>query len=142
MNKDPVVSSMEESKDDIFHKMKKIDILQIPIVDNDRRIVGFEMFNDLLEVTKHDNPIFIMAGGFGKRLRPLTNNMPKPLLKVGEQPILETILEQFISVGFHNFFISTHYKAEMVQEYFGNGSERNISIRYIHEAEPLGTAGL
>jgi len=82
-----------------------------------------------------------MAGGFGKRLRPLTEHTPKPLLQIGSKPILETILDQFVEAGFHRFYISTHYKAEMVQEHFGNGSERGISIQYVHEYEPLGTAG-
>jgi NDP-sugar pyrophosphorylase family protein len=82
-----------------------------------------------------------MAGGFGKRLQPLTDNVPKPLLKVGKNPILENILIQFIEAGFHNFYISTHYKAEMVREYFGDGGNWGIKIRYIHENKPLGTAG-
>jgi NDP-sugar pyrophosphorylase family protein len=82
-----------------------------------------------------------MAGGFGKRLKPLTDSTPKPLLKVGNKPILENILEQFIATGFHKFYISTHYKAEMVREYFGDGSNWNVSIEYIHEETPLGTAG-
>ena len=82
-----------------------------------------------------------MAGGFGTRLQPLTDHSPKPLLTVGNKPILETILDQFIEAGFHNFYISTHYKAEMLREHFGNGSEWNVTINYIHEDKPLGTAG-
>ena len=82
-----------------------------------------------------------MAGGFGKRLAPLTNNTPKPLLKVGNKPILENVINQFIDAGFYNFYISTHYRAEMVQGYFGDGSNLNVSIKYIYEDAPLGTAG-
>ncbi|CDI94752.1 phospho-sugar nucleotidyltransferase [Pseudomonas aeruginosa PA38182] len=82
-----------------------------------------------------------MAGGFGTRLRPLTHNCPKPLLKVGEKPILEIILERFIGAGFHRFFISTHYMPEMIREHFGDGSRWGVSIRYVHEETPLGTGG-
>jgi NDP-sugar pyrophosphorylase family protein len=82
-----------------------------------------------------------MAGGFGARLKPLTNNVPKPLLHVGLKPILETIIDQLISYGFYNFIISTHFKAEMIKEYFGNGDKWGVSIQYVHEEKPLGTAG-
>ncbi len=82
-----------------------------------------------------------MAGGFGTRLRPLTDNCPKPLLKVGNKPILEIILQRFIDAGFHNFYISTHYLPEMIKEYFGNGSQWNVNITYVHESKPLGTGG-
>jgi NDP-sugar pyrophosphorylase family protein len=82
-----------------------------------------------------------MAGGFGTRLHPLTKNTPKPLLKVGVKPILETIIEQFINYGFHNFYISTHFKSEQIRDYFKNGELHNISIKYLHEDTPLGTAG-
>ena len=141
MFKNPTVALAEESKKNVLSKMKKLDLLQIPIVDSDRKIVGLETIQHLLEKKIYDNPVFLMAGGFGKRLQPLTDSTPKPLLKVGNKPILENILDQFIAVGFHNFYIFVHYKAEMVQEYFGNGSDWNVTIKYIHEDRPLGTAG-
>lgn len=141
MYKEPTVAAFHESSEAILAKMKKLDILQIPIVDDEKRVVGLETLQLLLKKTKHDNPVFLMAGGFGKRLSPLTDHTPKPLLKVGSKPILETILEQFILSGFHNFYISTHYKAEMVRAHFGDGSHWDVSIKYVHEKEPLGTAG-
>jgi NDP-sugar pyrophosphorylase family protein len=82
-----------------------------------------------------------MAGGFGTRLYPLTEDTPKPLLNVGNRPILETILSRFIKAGFHNFFISTHYKAEKVRAHFGDGSAWGVKIEYVNEEKPLGTAG-
>jgi dTDP-glucose pyrophosphorylase/predicted transcriptional regulator len=141
MCKESTVAVADESRDAVLAKMKKLDLLQIPVLDKERRVVGLEMLQDLLNTARHDNPVFLMAGGFGKRLRPLTNHVPKPLLKVGTKPILETILDQFISAGFHDFYISTHYKAEMVREHFRDGSDWDVSIKYIHEEEPLGTAG-
>jgi len=141
MYTEPTTATADECRDAILAKMKKLDLLQIPILDNERNVVGLETLQHLLVQTRHDNPVFLMAGGFGKRLSPLTDHTPKPLLKVGSKPILEMILDQFVSAGFHNFYISTHHKAEMVREYFGDGGDRGISIRYIHEDEPLGTAG-
>jgi len=141
MHKNPIVSLAGDDKSNILAKMKELDLLQIPIIDSDGRVVGLETLQNLIEKKKFNNPVFLMAGGFGKRLAPLTNNTPKPLLKVGNKPILENVINQFIDAGFYNFYISTHYRAEMVQEYFGDGSNWNVSIRYIYENEPLGTAG-
>lgn len=137
----PTLASIDETKEEIFNKMNRAGILQIPIVDGNNRIVGLETLQHLLEKKRLDNPVFLMAGGFGTRLQPLTDRIPKPMLTVGSKPILETILDQFIEAGFYNFYISTHYKAEMVREYFGNGSDWDVSINYIHEDKPLGTAG-
>lgn len=141
MNKEPTFAQIKDGREAILAMMKAKDLLQVPIVDDAGCIVGLETLQHLIKKNKLDNPVFLMAGGFGKRLRPLTDDIPKPLLKIGSKPILETILSQFVESGFHNFFISTHYKAEMVQEHFGDGSKWGVSIRYIHEKEPLGTAG-
>jgi dTDP-glucose pyrophosphorylase len=141
MRKDPTVAQIKDGRDSILAMMKARDLLQVPIVNDAGCIVGLETLQHLIKKEKLDNPVFLMAGGFGKRLRPLTNDIPKPLLKVGSKPILETILSQFVESGFHNFYISTHYKAEMVQEHFGDGSKWGVSIQYVHEDEPLGTAG-
>ena len=141
MFKTPTTSLEKDSKEGVLLKMKELDLLQIPIVNSDRKVVGLETLQHLIEEDRFDNPVFLMAGGFGKRLQPLTDNTPKPLLKVGTKPILENILNQFIAAGFHNFYISTHYKAEMVRNHFGNGSDWGVSITYLHEETPLGTAG-
>ena len=82
-----------------------------------------------------------MAGGLGKRLMPLTEHTPKPMLHIGSKPILEIILEQFINAGFHNFYISMRYKSETLQEHFGDGRDWGVSINYVYEEKPLGTAG-
>jgi dTDP-glucose pyrophosphorylase len=141
MHRKPTVASINDDKPSILAKMKKLGLLQIPIVDDDERIVGLETLHRLLEKNKFDNPVLLMAGGFGKRLSPLTNETPKSLLRVGKKPILENILDQFISAGFHNFYISIYYKADMVQNYFGDGSSWGVSIKYVYENKPLGTAG-
>ncbi|KJH79124.1 nucleotidyltransferase family protein [Stutzerimonas stutzeri] len=137
----PRTAARDWSKERILADMEKYQLLQLPVVDQEHRVIGLETLHDLLNKRHRDNPVFLMAGGFGTRLQPLTHNCPKPLLKVGEKPILELILESFINAGFHRFFISTHYMPEMIREHFGDGSQWGVSIRYIHEKEPLGTGG-
>jgi NDP-sugar pyrophosphorylase family protein len=83
----------------------------------------------------------VMAGGLGSRMRPLTYTIPKPLLPIGERPILEIILSQMRKAGFSKVFITTGYQAELVKSYFGNGSRFGIELEYTHESETLGTAG-
>lgn len=115
-------------------------ILSIPIIDAGI-IIGLETIASVTTSTKYDNPIFIMAGGFGTRLRPLTDNCPKPMLKVGDKPILETVIKSFVRAGFSNFYISTHFLPEVIQNHFGDGKAFNANITYIHEEIPLGTGG-
>jgi dTDP-glucose pyrophosphorylase len=141
MCKDPIFAGVENSRSSIIKTMMSHNVLQIPILTKDRKIVGLQIFQDLVKNRKYNNPVFLMAGGIGSRLKPLTDNTPKPLLHVGLKPILETILDQFIACGFHNFYISTHYKAEMIQDYFGDGEQWGVSIHYVHEDKPLGTGG-
>ena len=137
----PVLASIDETQEEILKKMNSAGIMQIPIVDENKHIVGLETIQHLLDKKRYDNSVFLMAGGFGTRLQPLTDHTPKPLLTVGNKPILETILGQFVEAGFHNFYISTHYKAEMLREHFGDGTDWDVTINYIHEDKPLGTAG-
>ena len=142
MNKDPVTVVANKIKNkEILSLMSDRGLLHIPIVDKDGILCGLETLQHLIESPIYDNPIFIMAGGFGTRLHPLTKDTPKPLLKVGSKPILEMIIEHFISHGFHNFYISIHFKSEQIRDYFKDGELHNVSIEYIHEQSPLGTAG-
>lgn len=137
----PTVASVNDDRNQILLNMKKLDLLQIPIVDESDKVVGLETLYTLIEKKQYDNPVILMAGGVGRRLGPLTEQTPKPMLHVGSKPILETILNQFIDAGFHHFYISTHYRAEIIEDYFGDGSDWGVSIQYIHEEQPLGTAG-
>ena len=141
MCKTPTVASLKDDRDKILVLMKSGDFLHIPLVDGDGRVAGLETLQHLLDNKRFDNPVLLMAGGLGKRLRPLTNDTPKPLLKIGKKPILETILERILDAGFHDFYISTCYKSDMVRDYFGDGGKWNVNIRYICEKEPMGTAG-
>jgi len=137
----PQTAQRDWSRERVLAVMESTQLLQLPVVDTDGRVVGLETLHGLLEKRLLNNPVFLMAGGFGTRLHPLTHDCPKPLLKVGDKPILELILESFIKEGFHRFFISTHYLPEMIKEHFGDGTRWGVSIRYVHEEEPLGTGG-
>jgi len=140
MNPEPLTVDKRVSKSRILSLMKKNVLMAIPLVSGNK-LVGLETLEKMVYRPHYDNPIFLMAGGFGTRLRPLTNDCPKPLLKLAGKAILETILENFINAGFHRFYISTHYMPEKIREYFGDGTNWGVSIEYVHEESPLGTAG-
>ncbi|MDA3791287.1 MAG: nucleotidyltransferase family protein [Desulfobacula sp.] len=141
MNPTPVTLSINSSKTEFNHIVNRNKLCRIiPILDEKSRVTGIKKCNGFFE-NRISNPVLIMAGGLGTRLRPLTDNCPKPLLTVGNKPILEIILDNFIDNGFYNFYISINYKGEMIEEYFGDGSAYNISITYIKEEKQLGTAG-
>ena len=141
MNGNPITVDDKINNKEILSLMSDQSLLHMPIIDKDGILCGLETLQHLIESPICDNPIFLMAGGFGTRLHPLTKDTPKPLLKVGNKPILEMIIEQFINYGFHNFYISTHFKSEQIRDYFKDGELHNISIKYVHEDSPLGTAG-
>ena len=142
MNPKPLTAQLTESKESILEKMHQENILAIPIINSDGVLSGLETIHEILQKPKIDNPIILMAGGLGKRLLPLTEDTPKPLLKVGTEPILETLIKRLSDFGFYNFYISTHYKSEMFKDYFKDGSDWEVNIDYIDEKEPLGTAGV
>ncbi len=141
MNSRPTTFSMDENVEDMLIAMRLLKISKVPVVDNKNRVVNLEILDELLHPTLKDNPVVIMAGGLGSRLGSLTRDCPKPLLHVGEQPVLQTILENFLVYGFHNFYFSVNYKGEMIEDYFGDGKRWNVNIRYIHENKRMGTAG-
>jgi dTDP-glucose pyrophosphorylase len=140
MNRSPTCAQSGENRDALLARMKAKSLHQLPVLDGDRRVVGLEVLDELL-TAQRDNWVVLMAGGRGVRLRPLTDDTPKPLLRVGAKPILETILEGFIEQGFRKFFLAVNYRADMVRAHFGDGSRWGIEIRYLNEEQPLGTAG-
>mgnify|MGYP005987824073 CR=1 FL=1 len=137
----PRVANIHESKEEIIAKAIKEKVYQIPIVNDENKLVDVLDLATLLTTKKRKNTVILMAGGLGTRLRPLTDNTPKPLLHVGDKPILQTIIENFASQGFVNIIISLNYKSNMIKEYFGDGSKFGANISYINETKRLGTAG-
>ena len=141
MNTNPKSATHAWSRLRLLSFMERTDLLQLPIVDEKNKVIGVTFLYELLKKPRIDNPVCLMAGGFGTRLKPLTDSCPKPMLTVGDKPILEIILERFIEAGFWRFYISTHYMANTIKGYFGNGSDRDVEINYLDEREPLGTGG-
>lgn len=141
MNVHPIVAHEHDVRDTVLAIMKLKRIHHIPILDDRERIAGIETLDRLLQAHERENWVVIMAGGLGNRLRPLTDECPKPLLKVGSKPLLETIIDSFVEHGFRKFYLCVNYKAEMIEDYFGDGSRFGIEIRYVHEQKRMGTAG-
>ena len=141
MNKNPTVSRGFAGRDELLALMRYKKIRHIPVVDEEGRIVELEASDELKYKEDLANWVVLMAGGIGSRLQPLTNDCPKPLLKVGGKPILETILEGLKSYGFKRFYLSVNYKADLIERYFGNGEKWDVDIRYLREDKRLGTAG-
>ena len=140
MNKKPITAEYGTSRKELIDLMASEKLLSIPLLDAGV-VAGVEALQYLEKQPTRENPVFFMAGGFGKRLRPLTDSCPKPMLKVGDKPILEWLLKRFIRSGFKNFYISTHYLPEIIRDHFGDGSKWGVSICYVHEDMPLGTGG-
>jgi dTDP-glucose pyrophosphorylase len=134
-------ASVNDDKSTILETMKKLEIRHIPVLDENGVLQDLKVLIDLLGSEKKENIVVLMAGGLGTRLMPLTEKCPKPLLKIGEKPILETILKSFKDQGFYRFYISVNYCAEMIKDYFQDGSRWDVEITYLQEDKPLGTAG-
>lgn len=141
IQKNPLVCYINEPKKNILLKTVGKRIYHIPVLDLDDRVIGIEDIDSLLESKIKKNRVVLMVGGLGSRLRPLTENTPKPMLKVGNKPILETIINNFRDYGFKEIILSVNYKADMVKDYFGNGERFGVNIEYIHEDKRMGTAG-
>ena len=121
--------------------MRERQFRHIPLLDDNGRLHQLAMTGGFLPNIGQPNRIIIMAGGEGKRLRPLTQNCPKPMLSIGGKPLLEIMIEQCIDAGFSQFTISVNYLKEQIMSYFGNGSKWGVSIDYLQEDKPLGTVG-
>tara|TARA_B100000886_G_C20419830_1_gene490996 strand:- start:515 stop:1558 length:1044 start_codon:yes stop_codon:yes gene_type:complete len=141
MKNSPVTALSSEDDSSLLMKMKKYKISYIPIINKNKNLIGLKSFEALIDDNKVENPVLIMAGGFGKRMMPLTKDTPKPLLKINDLPILEIIIRNFLRDGFRKFYISTYYKSRQIKKYFGNGKKWGANIFYIEEKLPLGTAG-
>jgi dTDP-glucose pyrophosphorylase len=139
--REPLVVPPQLSRDTVLQLMRANKIHQLPVVDGDRRVVGLHLWDELMAPGRRTNLMVIMAGGQGSRLRPHTENCPKPLLPVGGKPMLEHILERAKANGFQHFAIAVHYLGHMIEGYFGDGSRWQLEIEYLREDSPLGTAG-
>lgn len=125
----------------IFRLMQKKSIRHIPLLDAGGRLVDLAWISDLIAREKVDLSAVVMAGGFGKRLLPLTEALPKPMLPVGDRPVMEHIIDSLRGAGIQSVKVTTHYMPEKIKDHFGNGGKFGVKIDYVSEDQPLGTAG-
>jgi len=125
---------------ELLETMTRHDVRHLPIVDGDQ-VVGLAFLPDLVKEYQLPVRAIVMAGGFGTRLKPLTDHVPKSMLPVGDRPLLELIVRQLQQAGIRRVNLATHYKADMIADHFGDGRDFNVDIEYVNEDQPLGTAG-
>ncbi|MEO5966233.1 MAG: nucleotidyltransferase family protein [Candidatus Limnocylindrales bacterium] len=141
LTRSPVAVAPGESRAAVLELMRARRISAIPVIDERGVPVGLHLLHEFLERASRSTPAVIMAGGLGQRLRPLTETMPKPMLRVAGRPILERIVLHLVGFGIDRIYISVNYLGHVIEEHFGDGSGFGCSIAYLREEEPLGTAG-
>jgi len=137
----PLVVPPELGRELVMQLMVANKIQQIPVVDEEKHVVGLHLWDEITTSPTRPNLMVIMAGGMGTRLRPHTENRPKPLLSVAGKPMLEHIIERAKREGFNRFVLAIHYLGHLIEAYFGNGERLDVQIDYLREDTPLGTAG-
>jgi dTDP-glucose pyrophosphorylase/CBS domain-containing protein len=137
----PLTASLSTPDSEKLRLMTKHVLRHLPVLDDEGRVVDLALLSDM--VSEYELPIeaVIMAGGLGKRLLPLTRDVPKPMLLVGGRPLLEHTVAQLRQAGFRRIHFSTGYKSDVIANHFGDGSSMGVEIRYVNEERPLGTAG-
>lgn len=139
--RNPLVAPPMLARSMVLQLMQANKVHQLPVVDENRRVTGLLLWDELLTPQPRENMMVIMAGGQGARLRPHTSNCPKPMLLVGGKPMLEHIIERAKAEGFRHFVVAVHYLGHMIEEYFGDGARWQVHIEYLREQFPLGTGG-
>jgi dTDP-glucose pyrophosphorylase len=139
--KNPVTATKNSSKKDLLHLCLINQVSQVPIVDDDQNIMDLFVLDDVLLKRQYENNVYLMVGGMGMRLRPLTEKIPKPMLRIGDKPILQIIVEGLSKHGFTNITMCLGYKSNVIQDFFQDGSRFGVSIDYIIEDKRMGTAG-
>ena len=141
MNTSPAVLPEDSESEAALTLMRERGVQAIPLVDAQGRVTGLETEHDLILEGERETCVALMAGGLGMRLRPLTETVPKPMLEVRGKPMLEHIIERFRAQGFRRFYLCVNYKAEIIEEHFGDGAALDCDIRYVRETKRLGTGG-
>ena len=131
----------ELSRDMVLQLMKANKIQQIPIVDEQQKLVGLHLWDEITTIPTRSNLMVIMVGGKGTRLLPHTENCPKPMVLVAGKPMLEHIIKRGQLEGFNHFVLAIHHLGHIIEAHFGNGERLGVKIDYIREKSPLGTAG-
>lgn len=139
--KEPAIAKISSTKEEILKIALSKKLHQIPIVDDNGIVLDLKEIEELVEPKIKTNRVILMVGGLGTRLRPLTQDTPKPMLKVGNKPILQTIVEKFAEYGFVNITMCVNFNASIIRDYFSDGREFGVNIDYVLEQKRMGTAG-
>lgn len=137
----PITAPVGSDNPTLLRIIQQHSIIQLPLVDAEQRVVALVSLEELIPEQEHPPQAVIMAGGAGTRLRPLTDDTPKPMLPVGDRPLLEIIVEQLRDAGINQVNIAVHHKSEQITGHFGDGKGFGVDISYVTEDRPLGTAG-
>lgn len=137
----PITAPVGAERTTFIELLKKHSIRHLPLVDDDQRVVALVTSDDFSPEPEPPMQAVIMAGGMGTRLRPLTENLPKPMLPVGNQPLMEIIVNQLREANISHVNVSVHHESEKITNYFGDGSKFGVKMTYVTEDQPLGTAG-
>ena len=137
----PVTAPTGTDRATVLKLMRDRGVRQIPLLDDQGRVEELLTLDELVPDDLLPMEAVVMAGGFGKRLRPLTEHLPKPMLPVGDRPLLQRTIERLRDAGINRVNVTTHYLGEVIQKHFGNGREFGVDIRYVEEDRPMGTAG-
>ena len=140
-DKGPVTAPKTLSDADLLQMMTEKVIRQLPLVDEHGELVDIAFMHELVEELEEDPVAILMAGGRGARLLPLTEKVPKPLLPIGDKPVMERIISQLREAGIKKMNVAVHHKSEQISSHFGNGSRFGVELTYVAEDKPLGTAG-
>jgi dTDP-glucose pyrophosphorylase/CBS domain-containing protein len=138
----PVTAPIGIDRTELLRLIEQESVRQVPLVNTLGQVEDIVLSKDLVTSSELPLQALIMAGGFGQRLMPLTAKIPKPMLTIGEKPLLEHIVLQLKKAGVKEIGISTHYKSEIIKNYFVDGSSFGVGIEYFHEEKPMGTAGV
>jgi dTDP-glucose pyrophosphorylase len=137
----PTTAPVGTPASNLLELMNRQEIAQIPLVDADGRVRDIALLRELVRERRGPIRALVMAGGFGTRLRPLTDDRPKSMLPIGNRPLLEILVEQLERAGIKRINVATHYRADVIEQHFGDGRRFNVDIEYVNEGQPLGTAG-
>ena len=140
MNTDFIFVNFRDRKKG-YDLLIKNNVSHIPVLDDSEKIIDILSQHKKIDKNFIINTAVIMAGGKGKRLRPLTKNCPKPMIKIEEKPLLEILIRNLKKEGIEKFYISVNYLKSQIIDYFGAGEKLGVEIEYLFEDEPLGTAG-
>jgi dTDP-glucose pyrophosphorylase len=137
----PIAAQVGAGRTTFIKLLNQYSIRHLPLVDHDQRVVALVTSEDFTQEPEPPMQAVIMAGGMGTRMHPLTENLPKPMLPVGNQPLMEIIVNQLRDADIKHVNVSVHHKSEKITDYFGDGSKFGVEITYVTEEQPLGTAG-